>query len=207
VEIPPGSGGVGCLQSLAMDRSRLSEAVALIKGRRTNLRIDADSPIDRALITELCEAAVWAPNHKLTEPWRFAALTGAARTALGEAAAAALAGSADTARIEKTRAKYRRAPAIVVVGCAPDQDPMRHREDRDAVAAGVQNLLLAATAAGLASHWATGAAAQLTETAALCGFEPGTEIVGLIYLGWPVGAADDPGRRPPNITWLDENTD
>ena len=182
----------------------MDQALGLIRQRRTNLRIDPDRPVAPELVTELCEAAVWAPNHKLTEPWRFAALTGAARTALGEVAAQALeaAGTTDPARLDKTRSKYLRSPIVLAVGCRPHPDPIRHAEDRDAVAAGVQNLLLTATAAGLASYWATGIAARAPATAKLCGFEAGTEIVALVYLGWPVAEAPSPGRTRPNVTWV-----
>jgi len=191
-----------------MDHSRLTEAVNLIKDRRTNLRIDPDRPVEPTLIADLCEAAVWAPSHRLTEPWRFAALTGAARTELGEIAVAALQakGTTDEARLAKTRSKYLRAPVVLAVGCPPDSDHIRHAEDRDAVAAGVQNVLLAATAAGLASYWATGIAARSPATAQLCGFEDGTEIVALIYIGWPVGETASPGRSAPIINWVPGET-
>lgn len=190
--------------SPCMNLSRLLEALDLVKERRTSLRIDTERAVEPALIADLCGAAVWAPNHRLTEPWRFAALTGAARTALGEVAATALLarGSTDEARLAKTRSKYLRAPVVLAVGCAPEGDPIRHAEDRDAVAAGVQNLLLAATAAGLASCWATGIAAREPATTELCGFEAGTEIVALIYLGWPIGESAPPGRAAPIINWV-----
>jgi nitroreductase len=186
-----------------MDRNKVTN---LIKERRTNLRIDPGQPVEPALIADLCEAAVWAPNHRLTEPWRFAALTGGARKALGEVAVAALQaqGSTDAARLDKTRLKYLRAPVVLAVGCRPDPDQIRHAEDRDAVAAGVQNLLLAATAAGLASYWATGVAARAPATIQLCGFEDGTEIVALVYLGWPTGKPASPGRAAPIITWVSD---
>ncbi|MGI9647519.1 MAG: nitroreductase family protein [Acidimicrobiia bacterium] len=190
-----------------MDRTEaaLLEALTLIKGRRTNLRIDPARPVAPALVERLCEAGTWAPNHKLTEPWRFAALTGSARTALGEIVAADLArrGVDDPARLEKARIKYLRAPVIVGVGCIADRDAIRHLEDRDAVAAAVQNLLLAATAAGLASYWATGAATRLPEARRLCGFDADTEIVALIYLGWPTGPAPATNRSEPDIVWVD----
>jgi nitroreductase len=187
-----------------MDRSRLTEVVNLIKERRTNLRIDPDRPVEVALIAELCEAAVWAPNHRLTEPWRFATLTGAARNALGEVAAAGLlaTGRTDEARLARARSKFVRAPVVLAVGCRPEPESVRYAEDRDAVAAGIQNLLLAATAAGLASYWATGIAARQPATAELCGFEAGTEIVALIYLGWPIGETASPGRATPIINWV-----
>ncbi|NNL68653.1 MAG: nitroreductase [Acidimicrobiia bacterium] len=177
----------------------------LIRQRRTNLRMDPDGAIDEALIASLCEAAVWAPNHKLTEPWRFAVIRGSARRRLGEAAARGLMdrGVTDPARLEKTRHKYERAPVILVVGCAANEDPARRLEDRDAVAAGIQNLLLTATAAGLASYWGTGIAADLAEVNELCGFEPDTAIVGIIYIGVPTGEAPVPGRSAPVVNWVD----
>ena len=184
------------------DTASFEATMGLITARRTNLRVDPDRPVDPALVARLCEAATWAPNHKLTEPWRFAVLTGSARTALGEIAAHNLEaqGITDPARLDRARAKYLRAPAIVAVGCEVDIDLIRHTEDRDAVAAGVQNLLLAATAAGLATYWATGATARSPEAVHLCGFEAGTEIVALIYLGWPNAPAPPVNRSAPVIT-------
>lgn len=178
---------------------------SLIRRRRTNLRMEPDRPIDDALIASLCEAAVWAPNHKLTEPWRFAVIRGGARRRLGEAAAGGLIarGVTDPVRLEKTRHKYERAPVILVVGAARHDEPTRRLEDRDAVAAGIQNVLLAATAAGLASYWGTGLAAELAEVRALCGFEPDTAIVGIVYLGFPTGEAPVPERSAPVINWVE----
>jgi hypothetical protein len=41
-----------------------------------NLRIEPDQPVATEVIEDLCTAATWAPNHKLTQPWRFAVLPG-----------------------------------------------------------------------------------------------------------------------------------
>lgn len=187
---------------------RFDDWMRLIKERRTNLRIDPGRPVGRELVNRLCEAAVWAPNHRLTEPWRFAALIGTARATLGEIAAGVLTAQDvdDAGRLEKARTKYLRAPAILVVGCARHEDPGRRAEDRDAVAAGVQNILLAATAAGLASYWATGGVVDRPETRRLCGFETDTAIVAVIYLGWPTAPAPPPARTAPQITWAGDAT-
>lgn len=176
---------------------------ALIRRRRTNLRVDSHKPVSSQLVEHLCQLATWAPNHKLTEPWRFAVLVGEARRRLGDITAEFLAGEgADPNRVEKTRTKYLRAPVVVVVGSHADPDPIRHGENRDAVAAGVQNMLLGATAAGLNSFWATGAAARNPETNHLCGFEAGTAVVALVYLGWPIGAVPTPERSVPKLSWV-----
>jgi nitroreductase len=52
--------------------------------RRTSVRRFRPDPVPRETIARLLECAVRAPNHKLTEPWRFAVLTGPARSRLAE---------------------------------------------------------------------------------------------------------------------------
>jgi hypothetical protein len=102
-------------------------------------------------------------------------------------------------KVDKTRTKYLRTPAIVVVGSAPGDTPLRTAENRDAVAAGIQILLLAATAKGLASYWSScpkGANDAVTE---LCEFEPGTHISALIYLGWATSTVEPPARPTPDV--------
>ena len=61
----------------------------------------------------------------------------------------------DPQKVASQRTKYLRSPVVVLVWVTGDPDPVRRREDRDATAAAVQNLLLAATANGLASYWAS----------------------------------------------------
>jgi nitroreductase len=71
------------------------------------------------------------------------------------------------------------------------------------VAAAVQNLLLAATAEGLASYWAS--LPEDLEDAArrVAGLDPDHELVALVYLGWPTGITATPARPAPQVTWLD----
>jgi nitroreductase len=181
----------------------LDDLETLVAGRRTNLRMDPERPVDDALLSRLCGLAMWAPNHKRTWPWRFAALRGAARARLGELLADALsAQGAAEAKVSKARGKYLRAPVVLAVASAADPDAERAAENRDAVAAGVQNLLLGATAAGLASYWGTGAVTGLDEVKALCGFDRTDTIVSLIYLGWPVGDVPVPERPPLDVRFI-----
>ena len=138
--------------SLSPSLPSLAATIALIEARRTNLRINADREVDPGLLAQLCALAAWAPNHHLTEPWRFAIITGEARAELGRRTADYMisGGMADDERLAKVRGKYLRAPVMVMVGCASAADaPESVRvEDRDAVASGVQNMLLGATADG-----------------------------------------------------------
>ena len=176
----------------------------VVRERRSNLRIDPQREVPPELVQQLLELACWAPNHKHTHPWRFAVVTGPGRARLGETAAAGLPalGITDPGALAKMRTKYLRAPVVLVVGSAAHPQPHLHRENGYAVAAGVQNLLLGATALGLASFWGTGAVTDVPGVKELVGLRPEDEIVALIYLGWPVEAAPDGFRAPPVVTHL-----
>lgn len=175
--------------------------------RRSNLRIDPDRAVDPDLLERLIRTAATAPNHHRTNPWRFRIITGEGRRGLGEALASDLDGESatavDAARVAKARSKYLRAPVIVAVASRPGADPLTTTENRDAVAAAIQTLLLAATDAGLASLWSTGAAVTSGSVARFCGFDPEDAIVGLIYLGWPTALLDDTERPMPDLAHID----
>jgi nitroreductase len=177
-----------------------SDLADLVRRRRTSMLVDKQRPVPRDVICELCELAVWAPNHKRTWPWRFAIAEDDARARLGNAIADAMQAHGDPPeKVAKTRTKYLRTPITLVVGAAPGDSPLRTAENRDAVAAGIQILLLAATAKGLASYWGSCPKGANDVVAELSGFESGTHISGLIYLGWATSTVESPGRPAPEV--------
>jgi nitroreductase len=179
------------------------DAVELIRSRRTHMLVDRERPVPDDLLDQLCDLVRWAPCHKRTWPWRLAVCTGEGRSRLGEVAADAMERHGDDpAKVAKTRTKYLRTPATIVIGAAPGDTPLRTEENRDAVSAGVQNLLLGATAAGLASYWSSCPKGAHEDVAALCGFEPGTTIVAIVYLGWPTATVPAPERPLPQVHHL-----
>jgi nitroreductase len=165
--------------------------------------MDTERPVPDELVERLCGLVTWAPNHKRTWPWRFALFRGEGRARLGEAFAAdqlAAGRSPGDPKVAKTRVKYLRAPVVLVVGSGPDPHPDVRRENRDATSAGIQNLLLGATAAGLASFWSSPPARRGQAARRVCAFEKGTQLVGVVYLGWPAGQVSAPARPPLHIT-------
>jgi nitroreductase len=186
----------------------LDNLEAIIEERRTNLLMNRAQPVDQDLVVRLCGLIPWAPNHKRTWPWLIAIVSGEGRARLGEASAQDLLalGMSDEAKLEKTRGKYLRSPIVVAVGqkvAAHAAHAARAAEDRDAVAAGVQNFLLGATAAGLASYWGSASEPTGTHTLNVLGFQPDSRVSALIYLGWPSGAVPVPERPPLEIGLVD----
>ena len=81
---------------------------ALVRARRTHMLVERDLAVDPEIVESLCELATWAPNHKRTHPWRFAAFTGEGRGRLGAAFVADMVerGIGDAGKHAKTLTKY-----------------------------------------------------------------------------------------------------
>jgi nitroreductase len=177
----------------------------LIQQRRTSMIVDDGRPVPHDVVLELCSLAQWAPNHKRTWPWRFAEFIDLGRARLGAVISEAMERNGDEPnKVTKARTKYLRTPVVLVVGSAPGDSELRTAENRDAVAAGVQNLLLGATALGLASYWGSCPKGTNDEVAELCGFEPGTHVTAIIYLGWAAGRVTPPVRPEPVVRIIDQ---
>ena len=177
------------------------DLAALIRSRRTSMLVQADRPVPHDVVEQLCDLAQWAPNHKRTWPWRFALVEGDGRARLGEVIAEAMAAHGDPPeKVAKARGKYLRTPATLVVGAAPGDSADRTAENRDAVSAGIQNLLLGGTALGLATYWGSCPKGANDVVADWCGFEPGTHVAAIMYLGWATTAPEAPTRPPVTLT-------
>lgn len=173
-----------------------AEFAAVVRARRTSMLVDRERDVPSEIVRSLCELGQWAPNHKRTWPWRFAECTGEGRIRLGQAYADDMiaTGFGDEGKREKTRTKYARTPTVLVVGCAPSPSLHLAHDDRDAVAAAIQTMLLGATTLGLASFWSTAPVIVSPAVNKLCSFAEDTVVVGLIYLGWPVSEVEAPIR-------------
>jgi F420 biosynthesis protein FbiB-like protein len=194
----------------------LAMAAALIGSRRSIRRYTARE-VPQALLDALLAIAVTAPSAHNRQPWRFAVLHDlAAKARLADAMGERLradrtadgdAPEAIAADVARSRARIVGAPVVVVVCTSLEQmdaypDPERAAAERlmavQSTAMAVQNLLLAAHAAGLGACWmcaplfcpdAVGHALAL----------PGDwEPQALVTLGYPADAGKPFSRRPIN---------
>ena len=155
-----------------------------IRTRRTH-KAYAPEPVDRRTLDELFELARWAPNHKLTNPWRF--------RVLGPNALERLKATSDD---PIAAAKLGRAPTLVVVSATQSGDPLLDEEDVCATAAAAYALLLAAHGRGLAGYWRTPALLRTPEGRAAVGVAEGERVLGLLHLGHPRQDPRPPERAP-----------
>jgi nitroreductase len=158
----------------------------LIRSRRTHKAFGPD-PVPRDVLLELFELARWAPNHHLTDPWRFRVLGPAARERLKHVAEEHKPGSG---------AKLDRAPKLIVASARQTGDSEQDHEDVLASAVAAYIVLLGAHARGLAGYWRTlGVIATPAGRAATR--LPADELpIGLLHLGDPRQEQRVPDRAP-----------
>jgi len=158
-----------------------------IRTRRTHKAYRPD-PVDRATLDELFDLARWAPNHHLTNPWRFRVLGPKARGRLKRAAEEVERGSSS---------KLDRAPTLVAATVElTGEDPVRDREDTLAGAIAAYIVLLTAHDRGLAGYWRTPAVLRDPGGRAALGLGHSEEVLGLLHLGWPRQEQAAPERAP-----------
>lgn len=138
---------------------------------------------ERAVIERLLDAAVRAPTHHLTQPWRFVVLTGSALDELADAWAAGTEREGKDA--SGIREKAHRSPVVIAVIEKPHMKNPKvvEIEEHYAVGAAVQNILLAAHDAGLGAMHRTGPAAVMPEVRDYLGVAGDELIAGFIYVG------------------------
>jgi nitroreductase len=162
-----------------------------IRTRRTHKAYGSE-PVARELLDELLELARWAPNHNLTNPWRFRVVGPEALARLKEAAG------------PEAATKLDRAPTLIAASALQCDDPVRDAEDFAAAACAVYVVLLAAHARGLAGYWRTPEVLRTAAGRAAVGIPDDERVLGLIHLGPPRQERDAPERAEPSeyVTYL-----
>ena len=181
---------------------------SVLRGRRS-IDLFAPGVVGVDTLLAAIEVARWAPNHRLTEPWRFYVLGPEARRAYGSALGARKAkrvDDPDAARqvVEKVERTHESLPAMIAVSMVQDDNAEVREEDYAATFMAIQNLSLAAVAAGLGTHLKTGAVMDDPRARAAVGVPQGERIVAIVELGEPATTPDGRPRRAASelTTWV-----
>ena len=178
----------------------LREFAEVLRGRRT-IEQFLQTKVPDALVREAIEVATWAPNHYVTEPWRFI-LPGAATVAnivalCGEIVAAAKGPELAAHKMQSWREK----PGWLVVTCRRSEDALREREDYAACAAAVQNFMLYLWKAGVGSKWTTGDITRDPRFLRIIGVDPAAAfVVGMLWFGYPKITPSQSRRDPGEVS-------
>jgi len=189
-----------------------------IQSRRTIFKFKPD-PIPKSILEDLLYAGIWAPNHHLTEPWRFVVIGEAAKLTLseryGEIQVEKVTSKPEAAKAttEETLAeirergiqKFMSKPTIVAVSCIKEGSTQRQLEDYASVCCSMLNIQLAGWEQGIGMQWSTGAITTEKATYELLGIDSENEyIIGFYYMGYPE-EIPTPKRKPLHdvLRWVD----
>lgn len=177
--------------------------------RRRSIKSFTDRPVRGEEIERLLEVAVLAPNHRMTEPWRFHVLGPEARRAYGLVLGSRKARRVDDPEAaEAVRRKVADAhealPSMIAVSMRLDADPEIREEDYAATFMAIENLSLAAVALGLGTHIKTGAVMAEPGAREAAGVADDERLIAIVNVGEPAEIAGPKPRTPARelTTWL-----
>ena len=165
------------------------EVAQLIRDRRS-VHVFDGRPVPAELVLSLLETAVWVPNHRMTQPWRFVLLQGEGRERIANAARILNENwQWDAAKKEETGLKYYRkimsVPTFLMVIVEEDAHPIVREEDYAAASCLIHNFSLLAWEQGIGMVWETYPLLHETIFRDAVGVRPGERIVGSLHLGYP----------------------
>ncbi|MBI3998477.1 MAG: nitroreductase [Armatimonadetes bacterium] len=170
----------------------------VIKARRSVPKVRAD-PVPREVIEQMLDVAVWAPNHRLTEPWRFYVLIGDGKRRFAEIRRRFRASTFPNPEAPEAQKALGRiyqdtmaTPAIIAVTAHQAQDDETRHEDTAATFMALQNLMLAGAELGVGTYMRTGPLIDNPEVRTLLGVEDDRRILAMVYVGYP---AETPQKR------------
>lgn len=177
--------------------------------QRRSIKRFTEHVVTREEMEAMLAAAALAPNHRLTQPWRFYVLGPEARHAYGLALGERKARKQPTpeagrALRDTVAEEHRALPGMIAVAVVNSDDPEQREEDYAAAMMAVQNLSLVAVELGLGTHIKTGAVMSDPAARQAAGVADGERIIAIVNVGEP---ADVP---PPKVrqaaaaftTWL-----
>jgi nitroreductase len=168
------------------ETQELREFGEVLQGRRT-INLFLQTPVPEELVKEAVEAATWAPNHHVTEPWHFYLLgKEAVGACLDLVRDIVIEKKGDPKAAEHKARSWSEKPGWLLVTCRKSEDELLQREDYAACCAATQNLMLYLWKAGVGTKWTTGDITRDTRFFDIIGIDPDVDlVVGLIWYGYP----------------------
>lgn len=200
------------MPSLCTMKFSVSEISELIRHRRTIYPKDyTDRAVHREIVERVLTNASWAPNHGMTQPWRFHVYTGQARERLSQFLGDTYKSMTPADKfLPKKQETIMQRPlqSSVVIALGMMRDPKGKISERDellAMACAVQNMHLTCAAYGLGAFWATGGPMTGNAMRDFLGLGEHGLALGLFYIGYPAIEWPKGYRTPLDqiATWHD----
>lgn len=194
-------------------RFNIDEANQLIRQRRSVFSKDySGERVKTEIVNQMLENANWAPNHKMTEPWRFVVFTGEGLKKLAEFQGAcykrvtSLSDSFKEERYQALLTKPLLSSHIIAVGVKRDEAKrVPEIEEVGAVYCAIENMYLTATAYGIGCYLSSGGITYFEEAKEFFGLGKDDRLLGFLHIGIPKGEVPEGKRRPilEKVRWIE----
>jgi nitroreductase len=185
----------------------------LIRKRRSRYpKQYSEEIIPDEIILEILENAIWAPTHKLTQPWRFKIFSGNGKKRLADFQSdlykeqSLKKGSFKEETYNSLKSKPLLASHIIAIGMVRDpKERLPEIEEVCAVACAVQNIYLSVHAYGYGGYWGTGGITYFEEAKSFFDLDINDKFLGFFYIGVPENNREIPGKRIPleeKLNWI-----
>lgn len=172
-------------QTPSYETQGLREFAEVLRARRT-INLFLQTAVPDNLLDDAIETATWAPNHHVSQPWRFYRLGEKTKLRCLDLCRDIVLQKKGEKAADFKRKSWSEKPGWLVVTCQRSDDELLQREDYAACCAAIQNLMLHLWKAGVGSKWTTGAITRDSRFFATIGIEDRDEfVVGLIWYGYP----------------------
>lgn len=183
------------------------ELLQTIKNRR-NTKQFLDKEVDKSHINLILESAIWAPNHRSTEPWRFVVISKSSPSKKNISNGLINLQEDNQKKLNDNQKKeiflgVERIPFYIFVFTEISENPEISEENYGAVCCAIQNMQLTATAIGLGVGWSTGKISKIYNLNNILGVDPSLKIVGVLSIGYPSSVAKKTRKDYSSLTkWL-----
>jgi len=177
-----------------------TELARIVKERRTVHQFESKE-VELSLIRELLDTSVWAPNHRLTQPWRFVSVKGKGRSRIAEIARKNVEKrESDPAKREEIGQKFynrfMNVPVILVVVQKEKPNLAVREDDFAAICCLIQNFSLLAWEQWLGLVWESYPLLTQAEFRETLGIGPGERAVASLHIGYPAKVPPAQPRTP-----------
>jgi len=173
------------------------EAVqSVVLSRRTIHVFESEpTPPDEEILHAI-DMARWAPNHFLTEPWRFYLLGRQTAEAIAHLNASQIVEKRGEAAGQAKLERWLSIPGWMIVTCRRSDDEQRQQEDYAACCCAIQNMQLVLWSRGIGTKWTTGSVTSTSDFFELVDIDSAQEkLVAMIWYGYPA-EVPSPRRKP-----------
>ena len=170
-----------------------NEIIEKIIKERRNVRAFKNKTIPKKVISKIIEMGIWAPNHRMTEPWKFIIIqkNSEKRLLISKKIEKYIKENSSNNNSEtvqkiadKAKAEFESCPVIMYVCSSVGKNEEETLENYSSTSIAIQNMALYSWAVGVGIGWSTGKPIKVKGLKKMLEVPDSSIIAGCLYMGY-----------------------